>query len=355
MKDELSYENVEIFTGIDVHKNSWELKSMSKFVSLKRVHMRQPSAEKVEKYLNSMYPGANHTCVYEAGFSGFWLQEQLSELGIKTLIVHPADVPTTDKEKRTKTDQIDCHKLAMSLRSGQLRGIHIPHKDQQQIRSLVRQRYQYATDERRIKNRIKAHLAFYGIELNELTENTYWSRNYINSLQTKAEQLGDQTLLLHLDKLSMERKLVLKSTQMLRQVSRTEVYRKNIALLRSIPGVGLLTAMVFLTEIGQDLSRFKKDDHYISYIGFVPHISASGDKAYYGKLTKRGNKRLRTALILSAWTAIRTSGPLLQKYERYKSQGKPSNKAIIKVARKLALMMKAIIRDQTPYQEKTGQ
>lgn len=351
MKAQANYENVSIYTGIDVHKKSWELKSMSDHVSLKRTHMTQPNAEKLNQYLNKHYPGAKHTCVYEAGFSGYWLAEKLNKLGIETLVVHPGDVPTTDKEKRTKTDKIDCNKLAMGLRSGQLQGIYIPAKEQQRARSIVRQRYQFALDERRMKNRIKSHLAFYGIELDEIEANTYWSKNYINGLRQKAEQLADPVLASYLDKLESERKFVLQSTRALRQLSKTETYRQAMALLRSIPGVGLLTAMVFLTEIGIDVSRFKKDDQYMSYIGLVPNINASGEKAYYGRLSKRGNKRLRTALVLSAWASIRSSGVMLAKYQACKSQGQPSNKAIIKVTRKLALVMKAVLRDQTPYKE----
>ena len=351
MKAPTNYERVTIYTGIDVHKKSWELRSASDHVLLKQIHMTKPSAWKVKEYLEKHYPRAIHKCVYEAGFSGYWLAEELTKLGIETLLVHPGDVPTTDKEKRTKTDKIDCTKLAMGLRSGQIQGIYLPPKAQQYARSIVRQRYQFAIDERRMKNRIKAHLEFYGIQLDEMESNNHWSKHYINKLRHKAGDLADSTLACYLDKLNIERKFVLQSTRALRQLSKTEVYHAATQLLCSIPGVGLLTAMVFLTEIGTDVSRFKKDDNYLSYIGLVPNVNASGEKAYYGQLSKRGNKRLRTALVLSAWMAIRSSERMLTKYQACKAQGKASNKAIIKVARKLALVMKAVLRDQVPYQE----
>ena len=351
MKAPTNYERVTIYTGIDVHKKSWELRSASDHVLLKQIHMTKPSALKVKEYLEKHYPLAIHKCVYEAGFSGYWLAEELTALGIDTLLVHPGDVPTTDKEKRTKTDKIDCTKLAMGLRSGQIQGIYLPPKEQQYARSIVRQRYQFAIDERRMKNRIKAHLAFYGIQLHEMEANNHWSKRYINELRHKAGVLADSTLVCYLDKLDNERKFVLQSTRALRQLSKTEAYHAATQLLCSIPGVGLLTAMVFLTEIGTDVSRFKKDDNYLSYIGLVPNVNASGEKAYYGQLSKRGNKRLRTALVLSAWMSIRSSARMLAKYQACKAQGKASNKAIIKVARKLALVMKAVLRDQVPYQE----
>lgn len=345
------YKNVKIFTGIDVHKKSWELRSVSSDVILKRLHLANPSVEKVATYLHKQFPGADHVCVYEAGFSGFWLQEGLSSWGIKTIVVHPGDVPTTDKEKRNKTDVIDCTKLAISLRSGQLDGIYVPSKGQQEDRSLVRQRYQQASDERRMKNRIKSHLNFYGIELEEGIQNSYWSKNYLNRLLKFSEDKKDDVLKFHLEKLSVERKFALSGIQRIRALSKSERYHKAVELLRSIPGVGLLTAMVYLTELGKDISRFKSDDRYISYIGLVPTTKASGEKKHIGSLTKRGNKRLRTAIVLSAWMSIRYNGVMLQTYQNHKANGKSSNKAIVKVAKKLAMIMKAVLRDGVKYSE----
>ena len=60
---------------------------------------------------------------YEAGFSGFWAKRKLTELGIDTIVVHPADIPTTDKDRDQKSDQRDSRKISTSLRSGELRGV----------------------------------------------------------------------------------------------------------------------------------------------------------------------------------------------------------------------------------------
>ena len=119
--NKLSFKDKEIFTGIDVHKRSWDIRILTAHTSQKQIHKASPSPKFIADYLNRHYPDANYKCVYEAGFSGFWIQEELTKLGVDTIIVHPADVPTTDKEKRFKDDRIDSNKLAISLRSGQLR------------------------------------------------------------------------------------------------------------------------------------------------------------------------------------------------------------------------------------------
>ena len=62
-----------------------------------------PSPKELYNYLTKHYPGAEYYSVYEAGFSGFWADRQLRDLGIKNIIVNPADVPTKSKERRRKT------------------------------------------------------------------------------------------------------------------------------------------------------------------------------------------------------------------------------------------------------------
>lgn len=346
-----SFKDMDIYLGIDVHKNSWEVKLMTKHASLKRLHIRKPSTDFLVSYLHKHYPEGNYKSVYEAGFSGFWIQEELNAKGIETIIVHPGDVPTTDKEKRFKDDGIDCEKLANSLRAGQISGVYIPPKQLQRDRSIIRQRYQYASDERRTKNRIKSHLAFYGISVNNVDEEQYWSNRYIFQLEEYACKEKDTVLLQYLERLRLDRNLVLKSTRQVRVLSKTNRYHKQVEYLRTLPGVGLLTVMVYLTEIG-NLNRFPKDDHYIAYVGFVPTRRSSGDKTSHGKLSKRGNKRVRTALIQSAWMAMRNDPYFSLLYERHRASGKPPQKAIVLLARKLALIMKALLRDKTKYNPK---
>lgn len=345
----LNYEKNKLFLGLDVHKKSWELRIATEHSIQKRIHISDPSPEFIVKYLIKHYPGWDYQCVYEAGFSGFWIQEELQKAGISTIVVHAADVPTTDKEKRFKNDKNDGKKLAMGLRSGQLKGIYIPSKEMQRDRSLVRQRYQFASDERRYKNRIKSHLYFYGIDLGEDQTNQYWSKRYLNELRELSKETKDLVLTSYIDKLEAERSFVLLAARRLRQLSKEARYQTKSSLLMSIPGVGLLTAMVFLTEIGP-IERFGSDDELKSYIGLVPGIHSSGESSHTGKLSKRGNKQVRTSLILSAWIAIRNDSALANHYENYRKRGLPGNKAIIKIAAKLALIMKAVLRDNKKYE-----
>ena len=76
------------------------------------------------------------------------------------MVVNPADVPTKDKEKATKTDRVDCRKLARSLRNGELEAIYVPSRIKGEDRSLVRTRQSMVRKQTRCKNQIKSILSF---------------------------------------------------------------------------------------------------------------------------------------------------------------------------------------------------
>jgi transposase len=90
--------------------------------------------------LERTFPGATYHTVYETGFSGFWLHDKLREKGIDCMVFNPADVPTKDKERASKTDRVDCRKLARGLRNGEIKGIYVPSRVNVEDRSLVRTR-----------------------------------------------------------------------------------------------------------------------------------------------------------------------------------------------------------------------
>ena len=82
-------------------------------------------------YLKQHYPGAHYKAAYEAGKFGFWIQRQLTQLGIECLVVNPADIPKSQKDSLQKTDPRDARNLGLRLQSGVLRGIHIPDEQQE--------------------------------------------------------------------------------------------------------------------------------------------------------------------------------------------------------------------------------
>ena len=129
-----------IYVGIDTHHKSWMVSIYSDEFELK-TFSQQPDVDQLEKFLTSNYPGANYHLAYEAGFCGFWIQRAFQRKGICCKVIHPADVPTCDKENKRKTDKVDSRKIARGLRNGDLNEVHIPRQDQEADRLMVRTRF----------------------------------------------------------------------------------------------------------------------------------------------------------------------------------------------------------------------
>ena len=345
VNEKLNFLGQEIYVGIDVHKKHWNVFIMSKHKEHKGFS-QPPQAANLGNYLRRNFPGASYYSVYEAGFCGFWPHQELLKEGINNIVVNPADVPGMDKEKKNKSDKVDCRKLCRGLRSGDLKGIYIPDRVLLEDRELVRVRMRLVRDVRRCKCRIKGMLNFYGIH----TPSSGWSNAFITRLKevelnTPSGTFALRTLIQELERISDLKKHLAKQ---LRSLIKHEKYADPIRLLFTIPGVGLITALTFLTEVG-DTSRFKSGDQLCNYIGLVPSLHGSGDKLHVGNLTPRKNTHLMSVLIESAWTAAGKDPTLMHAYHRLCNRIK-SQEAIIRIARKLVARMRFVLLHNTEYE-----
>lgn len=262
------------------------------------------------------------------------------------MVVNPADVPTKDKERAGKADRVDCRKLARNLRNGDLRGIHVPSRDQQEDRHLIRTRQSMVRKQTRCKNQIKSILYFYGVPI---PDESNWSKRFINHLeQIRMERAsGDLSLKAHLEELKHLRQIIAGLNRSILALSRIEPYRAHVLLLRTVPGISTLTAMTLLTEI-QDISRFPSLDKLASYAGLVPQITSSGEEEYTHGITNRRNAMLRTVLVEAAWTAVRKDPALTMAFLKLSRRMKKT-KAIVAIARKLLNRVRFVLRNQRSY------
>jgi transposase len=140
----------------------------------------------------------------------------------------------------------------------------------------------------------------------------------------------------------------------LRELAKSERYGRTVEILRSVPGIGQLTAIRLALEWG-DVSRFKRKEEFAAYLGLIPSDYSTADNNHTGHITKQGNQQVRAWLIECAWVAIRFDPVLLDKFNRVAkdSQGKTKYKkmAIVAVARKLAMRLRAILLSGEMYQK----
>jgi len=345
----LDFTNEPIYIGIDVHKKSWSVSIMLNGITHK-TFSQPPKPDILNNYLNKNFPGGDYICAYEAGFSGFWIQHDLEEKGVQCIVINPADVPTKHKEKNNKTDQVDSRKIARSLQNNELEPIYVPSRQSLEDRSLIRFRYNITTDLTRCKNRIKSILNFYGIEIpRELDKRSQRYYDWLESVKLQHET-GTDTMKLLLQEYLNLRKIQLDTTTKIRHLSKTDKYLKNIKWLTSIPGIGIITAMIILTEI-DTINRFSNLDKLCNFIGLVPRVHSSGEKESIGGITRRGNTHVKKCLVESAWMAIRLDTALMMNYTEY-CKRMPASKAIIKITRKLVNRIRFVLKNQTEYRKR---
>ena len=345
------FDGQSIYVGIDCHKKNWTVTILGEQYEHKTMS-QNPDPDILASYLRRNFPGAVYNAVYEAGFNGFYSCRRLRELGINCNVIHAADVPTRQKEKLQKMDPVDSRKLARSLRSKEFETIHVPEPSLEADRALVRQRFRIMKDVTRTKARVRSLLFQFNISVPDrftLGQARSWSKVYINWL--KELQIVHESLKQTLDNYirigELQRKELLSVNKQVRSLSQTGAYRSNYNILISIPGIGFLTAMTFLVQIG-DIKRFERLDDLCDYIGLVPMMHGSGDKMHIGKLINRGRKELKIMIIEAAWEAVRLDPTLMARFNEL-TRRMNKNKAIIRIARKLVSRMRYVLMAQEPY------
>ena len=192
---------------------------------------------------------------------------------------------------------------------------------------------------------------FHGIELPPQfgQSKSHWSKRFIDWLESipMEQESGKQSLMTLIQEVKHSRESLLKITKQIRTLSRTEAYRENVELLRSVPGIALLTAMIILTEL-ETMDRFRNIDQLCRMIGLVPSTDSSGDDQKVGDITPRGHHILRSAIIESAWIAVRIDPVLMKCYHDYCKRMDP-NQAIIRIAKKLLSRIRYVLKNKQPY------
>ncbi len=192
----------------------------------------------------------------------------------------------------------------------------------------------------------------FGIDIPEqftAAQTRHWSKVYINWLkQLSIEQESlKQTFDNYIHIGEIQRKELLFINRQVRSLSQANAYKSNYNLLISIPGIGLMTAMTFLVQIG-DIRRFNRLDDLCNYVGLVPKMYGSGEKMQTGKMIKRGRKELKIMLIEASWVAIRKDPALMLKFNDL-AKRMHKNKAIIRIARKMLSRIRYVLQYQQEY------
>jgi len=284
---------------------------------------------------------------YEASGLGFGLSDLLVERGIECCVLSPTKLEKTPKSAKQKTDAKDAQMLLEKLRGHILAGNELPvvwtppHRLRDD-RELVRARIDIADETTRVKLKILTLLKRRDLEKPNGFSSS-WSKRWLKALLELAGRL-DPMVGIVLESLVKQYEVLRDETTRLekriRELSRTPRYAHAHDALREIPGVGLLTAMTFLTEMG-DLTRFHNRREVGAYMGLCPATFESGNATdRKGRITRQGPSRLRRMLCQAVWASFARSEEAVAAYERIKGGKKNRNKkAVVALMRQLGIRM----------------
>ena len=336
----VSFEGQVVYAGIDVHKRQWTV-TIQHCGHVQKSFTMDPDPEKLAEHLKRNYPEAEYRSVYEAGFSGFEAHRTLCRLGVKNIIINPSDVPTSGKERENKNDGCDSRKLARELENGSLEPIYIPEPENLILRNLKRREDQVVQNLTRIKNRIKSHLYFIGVKF------ISWAGGSLKIMEEDAVKRHDYALLSDLRELRFLReeklRIVHDERDCLKLLHREEI-QENI---QSVAGIGFRTTIALQAEIW-DMTRFPTKDRLNSYVGLAPRTFGSGEHVTV-KCGNRKKKQLHYLMIEAAWRAVRYNLEYKARYGALVGRGMSSQTAIVVIAKKLMLTIRAVWLQDRKY------
>lgn len=297
--------------------------------------------------------GADLVVMEACGPSG-WINDLALKHGLKTIVCSTNEEAWRWANVKRKTDKDDALKLARLAAMGELKSVHTPSPEHREFRSLVKYRKTLDGRINKTKNIIRAWFANHGIEIDKGDKAWHTGRERINSFRKPIQDCGPEELwrgqldieLTILDSLSEQISTVVKKLEAIGK------HDERIKRLRTIPGVGPRTAEILVACI-DDPHRFQTGRQVSAYFGLVPRQYQSGETDRNGRITKRGNPLARTILVECAWASLRYNPWAKGVYERICGNQKTrKKKAAIALARKLAVIAWAMLRDEKDWEPK---
>ena len=356
------------WVGIDAHAKSlqfamreggawqeWQIANESKAI------------RRIAKKLVRQAPGEVRCC-YEAGPTGYALKRELETAAPELVceVIAPSLIPLKSGD-RIKTDRRDARKLAEYLEAGLLTEVHPPTEQQEAVRDLTRCRRAMKGDLMRARHRLSKFLLRRGVRYS--AGKKAWTQAYQKWLGT-LEFAGINKVVFEQYLLAVEQLMerIAHIDCEVKGVSESEPYREVVGWLRCFRGVDMVAALTLIAEV-HDFRRFDSPAQLMSYLGLTPSEYSSGESRRQGGITKTGNTHARRVLVEVSWhyrhraavgkalrerrsgkppwaiaTADKAQLRLCRRYQRLVARGKPSQKAVVAVARELVGFIWAVMR-----------
>ena len=337
-----------IYIGFDVHKDNITACGLTPAGKAKfEIDLKRTDQEwSVLKDFLSGLKDKEFCVLMESGTYGYWPYRIVTDMGHEAHVVHAQSLKMiTDTDK--KTDRKDAFSIARMLRLWkkgdiELKMAFIPSREQCELKDLCRYREEISkkiSDETR---RIKSEMSRNCQILPEEFENfqTHKSREYVLD-----NFKGDFTLMKRMGSLN---ELFRERDRVAKEVESKLPGSRDVELLSEIPGIGRQTAVQIMSMI-IDINRFPDSEKLCAYFGMVPRVRDSGGKEHHGKLSKNGDKMMRSVMERVTESHIRNCDSSVTAYYRRIESRMGKKKALITASVKMLEVIYAVLKRGTSF------
>lgn len=273
-----------------------------------------------------------------------WLHRNLSEDGFQVFCLETRHTQRFLSTRPNKTDRTDAHGIANMMRLGHFKPVHVKSQAAQLTRALLTGRRQFMTSILQTENTIRSLLRIQGLKVGNIHRDRFSERVYELCEDIPQLLASIEPLLKARDTM---RSQMLELNRAIEKQAKSDPICK---LFMTIPGVGPLTSLAFKATIDDPL-RFNSSKLVPAHLGLTPRVYQSGEIDRSGHITKSGDNLLRYHLVNAAASMLLISGKWcsLKSWGVRLAQKKGKGKAIVAVARKIAIVMHRMWLTGEPY------
>ena len=332
--------------GIDLAKNVFQVHGITDDGNvafnraLRRAQVR-PSFEKLEPCLIG---------VEACGTSHHWARE-LIKLGHNVNLISPAYVKPY--VKRGKSDAADAEAICEAVTRPKMRFVEVKTPEQQAILAVHRTRDLIVRQRTQTINMLRAQLAEFGIVMPQgIYHALAFAKGCLKGEQADLPEVAGDVIFELCDQLVFLHSKILRCARQMTQIANLE---KRVALLRTIPGVGQITASAIIATVVSG-RQFNNGREFAAWLGLTPLNKSSGGKERLGHISKMGDQYIRRLLVLGMTSRIRSIRTEPEKFDPWFPdilERKPSRVAAIAMANKTARIIWAVLTRDEPYKVRT--
>jgi transposase len=329
------------YIGLDVHKKTISYCVKDAAGKIHREGKMGSTRRELDAWIKTL-PQPRMMAMEATIFTG-WIYDHLLPHAEKVKVAHPLMLRAIAAAKR-KNERIDASKIADCLRCDFLPECYMTSTEIRDRRRTLRYRSLLVKQTVQMKNRISGLLMETGVSYNKKRLHKV---GYFDELISGNEEIDDSIRpLLKLSRETINRSQKL-DYALVSSLERDPLLKERLERLRTVPGVGPITALTWVLEIG-DVARFRSIKPAISYCGLCGSEKSSADKVLRTPISKQRNKHIQQVLVEAAKLAPRLSHELALIHEKEKQKG-DRNRATLAVARKIVAWMVAVERRKQAF------